>query len=62
MQSGSTPGVYLLGTGSATPKTYISNTDLEEVVETSDDWIVSRTGIGGRRVLLHDSEEVSNWS
>jgi 3-oxoacyl-[acyl-carrier-protein] synthase-3 len=51
--------VYLLGTGSSTPKTYISNSDLEAVVETSDEWIRTRTGIGGRRVLLHEGDEVS---
>jgi len=46
-----------LGTGSSTPKTYISNSDLEAVVETSDEWIRTRTGIGGRRVLLHEGDE-----
>lgn len=43
-----------IGIGSAAPKTVISNVDLEAVVETSDDWIQSRTGIAKRRVLLQD--------
>ena len=58
VSAGPTTGIHLLGTGSSTPKTYISNTDLEDVVETSDEWIMTRTGIGGRRVLLHGGEEV----
>jgi 3-oxoacyl-[acyl-carrier-protein] synthase-3 len=41
-----------IGTGSAYPKTQITNTDLEAVVETSDEWIKTRTGIGKRHVLL----------
>jgi 3-oxoacyl-[acyl-carrier-protein] synthase-3 len=41
-----------IGIGSAAPSTIIKNADLEAVVETSDDWIKSRTGIGQRRVLL----------
>ena len=41
-----------IGIGSAAPATIITNGDLEAVVETSDDWIQSRTGIAQRRVLL----------
>lgn len=32
------------------PKKVLSNTDLEKMVETSDEWIVSRTGIQERRI------------
>jgi 3-oxoacyl-[acyl-carrier-protein] synthase-3 len=42
-----------LGIGSAAPATTITNDDLEDIVETSDEWIRTRTGIGERRVLLH---------
>jgi len=42
-----------IGIGSATPRTVITNVDLEKVVETSDEWISSRTGISQRRVLTH---------
>ncbi len=35
----------LLGTGSALPKRRVSNAELAETVETSDEWIVERTGI-----------------
>ncbi|MFU8795319.1 MAG: 3-oxoacyl-ACP synthase, partial [Dethiobacteria bacterium] len=39
------------GTGMALPLNVITNKDLEEMVETSDEWIVSRTGIRERRKL-----------
>lgn len=41
------------GIGSAAPATVITNDDLEDIVETSDEWIRTRTGIGERHVLLH---------
>ncbi|KAL7558538.1 hypothetical protein ACA910_008129 [Epithemia clementina (nom. ined.)] len=41
-----------IGIGSAAPLTIITNSDLENVVETSDEWIKSRTGIGQRHVIL----------
>jgi 3-oxoacyl-[acyl-carrier-protein] synthase-3 len=40
----------LVGSGSALPKAHISNEALSQRVETDDDWIRSRTGIGARRV------------
>ena len=46
-----------IGIGSATPKTVVTNSDLESIVETSDEWIRSRTGISERRVLLHPDPE-----
>lgn len=46
-----------IGIGSAAPKTVITNVDLESVVETSDEWIRTRTGISERRVLLHPKED-----
>ncbi|MEA2204267.1 MAG: 3-oxoacyl-[acyl-carrier-protein] synthase [Blastocatellia bacterium] len=39
----------ILGTGHAYPEGILSNADLEKLVETSDDWITSRTGIKQRR-------------
>jgi len=39
----------VLGTGSALPEKIITNADLEKLVETSDEWITSRTGIRERR-------------
>lgn len=40
----------ILGTGSYVPEKILTNEDLEKVVETSDEWIVSRTGIRERRI------------
>ena len=40
----------ITGWGSYLPKRVLTNKDLEQMVETSDDWIVSRTGIRERRL------------
>ncbi|HJT25025.1 MAG TPA: 3-oxoacyl-ACP synthase, partial [bacterium] len=39
-----------LGTGSYLPEKILTNQDLEKIVETSDEWIVTRTGIRERHV------------
>ena len=41
----------ILGTGSYVPNRVLTNADLERMVETSDSWIVERTGIRERRVV-----------
>ncbi len=38
----------LTGTGSALPKRLVSNRELAETVDTSDEWIVERSGIRQR--------------
>ena len=43
-------GIALVGCGSAVPAARVSNEHLCERVETSDDWIRSRTGIGARHI------------
>ena len=43
-------GIALVGCGSAVPAARISNEHLSERVDTSDDWIRSRTGIGARHI------------
>jgi len=40
----------IIGTGSYLPAKILTNLDLEQMVETSDEWIVSRTGIKERRI------------
>ncbi|MHB1951809.1 MAG: beta-ketoacyl-ACP synthase III [Acidiferrobacteraceae bacterium] len=40
----------ITGTGSYLPARVLTNADLERLVDTSDDWIVSRTGIRERRI------------
>lgn len=45
----------IIETGSYIPKTIITNEDLSKVVDTSDDWIYSRTGIKERRIAIEES-------
>ena len=42
--------IRITGTGSALPEKIVTNFDLQELVETSDEWIQRRTGIAQRRV------------
>ncbi|CAI9098495.1 OLC1v1035156C1 [Oldenlandia corymbosa var. corymbosa] len=44
-------GCKLVGCGSAVPSLLISNDDLSKLVDTSDEWISTRTGIRNRRVI-----------
>jgi 3-oxoacyl-[acyl-carrier-protein] synthase-3 len=44
----------ILGTGSALPERIVHNTELARTVDTSDEWIASRTGIRERRVAGED--------
>ena len=46
-----TANTIISGTGISLPDTVLTNSDLEKMVETSDQWIVSRTGIRERRKL-----------
>ncbi len=41
---------HILGLGHAVPETVLTNADMERMVDTNDEWIVSRTGIKERRV------------
>lgn len=43
-------GIKVLSTGYYAPENILDNFDLEKMVETSDDWIVSRTGIKKRHI------------
>ncbi len=42
--------ITVLGTGSYVPERVLTNEDLSKIVDTSDEWISSRTGIRERRV------------
>src|SRR3546814_13902897 len=44
----------LKGTGSALPRTRVSNDELAKRVDTSDEWIVERTGIRFRHIAEPD--------
>lgn len=44
----------IIGTGSALPEKVVTNQDLEKIMDTSDAWIQSRTGIRERRMVVED--------
>jgi 3-oxoacyl-[acyl-carrier-protein] synthase-3 len=41
----------ITGTGAAVPTKVLTNADLEKLVDTSDEWIMTRTGIRERRIV-----------
>lgn len=41
----------IISTGSYVPENIITNNDLEQIVDTSDEWILERTGIRERRIV-----------
>jgi len=45
----------IIGTGSYVPEQIVTNDDLSKIVDTNDEWIRSRTGIGERRIATEDS-------
>lgn len=47
-------GSRLLGTGSALPRRIVTNAELAQKVDTSDEWIVARTGIRQRHIAGPD--------
>ena len=47
-------GAKISGVGKALPKKFITNDDLAKLVETNDEWIRTRTGIGKRHVISGD--------
>jgi len=49
-------GVGILGTGHYAPDNVVTNKDLEKIVDTSDEWIKSRTGIEERRIAKDDED------
>uniref|UniRef100_A0A2H4FRT6 Beta-ketoacyl-[acyl-carrier-protein] synthase III n=2 Tax=Kappaphycus TaxID=38543 RepID=A0A2H4FRT6_9FLOR len=51
-------GARILATGSAVPDSCINNQQLSQIVETSDDWIVNRTGIKERRILSNPQKSI----
>ena len=45
----------IVGTGSYLPPKIITNAELEKTLDTTDEWIISRTGINERRVVNEES-------
>ncbi len=52
-------GAEIVGIGSYLPERVLTNADLERMVDTSDEWIVTRTGIRERRIVA-DGEATSD--
>ncbi|VAX26762.1 3-oxoacyl-[acyl-carrier-protein] synthase, KASIII [hydrothermal vent metagenome] len=46
--------VQILGNGAYAPKTILTNHDLEKKIDTSNEWIVARTGIRERHIAAKD--------
>src|SRR6184192_3522283 len=46
--------VSIIGTGSYAPEKILTNADLSRMVDTSDEWITTRTGIKERRIAAKD--------
>ena len=51
----------LSGTGRSLPERILTNADLEKIVDTSDEWITTRTGIKERRIAA-DDEALSKFA
>lgn len=45
----------IIGTGSCLPKTVVTNDDLSKIMDTSDEWISSRTGIRERHLVKDET-------
>ncbi len=52
-------GSRLIGTGSALPRRIVTNAELAERVDTSDEWIIERTGIRQRHIAEPDETTAS---
>ena len=55
MKPSITQGVRILATGSAVPSWCVTNRVLSNLVDTSDEWIFTRTGIRERRISLEET-------
>ena len=55
MESRKHMSMRIIGTGSALPAKQVSNEELEKLVDTSDEWIRERTGIGCRHISTEET-------
>lgn len=53
------PYAHVTGWGTAVPEQVLTNADLEKLVDTDDEWIVSRTGIHERRIASSEQTTAS---
>ncbi len=59
MTQGTEKAVGIIGIGSFAPEKILTNKDLEQIVDTSDEWISERTGIKVRHIVA-DGENTSD--
>src|SRR5919197_3829729 len=50
--------VSIIGTGSYVPEKVLTNDDLSRIVDTSDEWITTRTGIKEPRITAKDEQTI----
>lgn len=48
-------GIHIVGTGRALPEKILTNEDMSRLVDTSDEWIVTRTGIRQRHICEEET-------
>jgi 3-oxoacyl-[acyl-carrier-protein] synthase-3 len=53
-------GIRFIGSGSAVPDRVLTNMDLAQMVDTTDEWIASRTGIHERHIADGEQDSVAN--
>lgn len=53
------PFAHITGWGTAIPERVLTNAELEKMVDTTDEWIVSRTGIKERRIASDEQTSAS---
>ena len=56
---GNSPRAVIAGLGSAVPERVLSNADLEQMLDTNDEWIIQRTGIKERRIVSDGQSTVT---
>jgi len=54
------PSAIITGTGMSVPERVLTNQELEKIVDTSDEWITTRTGIRERRIAA-DGDSLSQY-
>ena len=52
----------IVGWGCHVPERILTNRDLEGIIDTSDDWIFSRTGIRERRIATNPRETTATMA
>lgn len=50
---------HIIGTGSSVPERILDNRELEQIVDTTDEWIIRRTGIKQRRISNKHNNETT---